>query len=65
MVHELVSEKNGQGRPGASRRFRNAPEGLMAVSRILSSGRLAPNAWTVICLTASPCGGAEVLADCD
>ena len=65
-----MSEKNGQGRPGASRRFRNAPEGLMAVSRILSSGRLAPTAWTVICLTPrlaagrGPCGLRPIPGGC-
>jgi len=60
----LVSEKNGQGRPEASRCFRNAPEGLMAVSRILSDEWLAPQVWTVICLTPRLSAG-EVLADCD
>ena len=50
--------------------LRSAPEGLMAVSRILSNGQLAPTVWTVICLTPcltagrGPCGLRPIPGGC-
>ena len=57
-------------RAGGAPCLRSAPEGLMAVSRILSNGRLAPVAWSVICLAPrlavwrGPCGLRPIPGGC-